>query len=396
MNFETDIADKEFRRKTRAFLRSKLQELFGPSWSERVFEPDAQRLWTRALNAGGYLVPHWPEEWGGSNWPVTWPHIMEQELSLAQTPNVDTIGLGFVGPMLCKYGSPQQKRRYLQRIRNADDIWCQGFSEPGAGSDTMSLTTTAVRHKDGFRVNGRKLWITGAHYANMMFTLVRIQLPEGRREGGLTFLLINMRDPGLKVRPVIMIDGSHRLNEVTLENVHVTLDDMVGEQGKGWVYARSLLADERAIVAGLGQVRFLLNSLRQILASESCNGCPLMEDPKYYLPFIKMLAELKALEFMELRRLHDKSTNSSHASFTPILKLRGCELRQRVTELAVQALGESALETPQSAGAGLGVLDPPRRIGLMTRRFLFERSATIAGGTSEIQRNIIAAVELGL
>jgi len=396
MNFETDIADKEFRKKTRAFLRSKLQELFGPNWSERAFELDDQRRWTRALNAGGYLVPHWPKEWGGSDWPVTWPRIMEQELSLAQPPNVDLIGLGFVGPMLCKYGSPPQKRRYLQRIRNADDIWCQGFSEPGAGSDTMSLTTTAVRQKDGFKVTGRKLWITGAHYSNMMFTLVRVQLPDGRREAGLTFLLINMRDPGLKVRPVIMIDGAHRLNEVTLENVHVPLDDMVGEQGKGWVYARSLLADERAIVAGLGQVRALLNSLRQILGSESCNGRPLIEDSKYYLPFTKMLAELNALEFMELRRLHDKSTNSSHASFTPILKLRGCELRQRATELAVQALGEGALEAPQVAGAGLGVLAPPRRIGVMTRRFLFERSATLAGGTSEIQRNIIAAVELGL
>lgn len=396
MNFEIDFTDQEFRKKARTFLRSKLQELFGPNWSERAFEPDAQRLWTRALNAGGYLVPHWPKEWGGSDWPVTWPRIMEQELSLAHTPNVDTIGLGFVGPMLCKYGSLQQKRRYLQRIRNADDIWCQGFSEPGAGSDTMSLTTTAVRHKDGFKVNGRKLWITGAHYANMMFTLVRVQLPDGRREAGLTFLLVNMRDPGLKVRPVIMIDGAHRLNEVTLENVHVSFDDMVGEQGKGWVYARSLLADERAIVAGLGQVRVLLNSLRQILTSESCNGCSLMQDPKYYLPFAKMLAELNALEFMELRRLHDKSTNSSHASFTPILKLRGCELRQRVTELAVQALGEGALESPQTAGATLGVLAPPRHIGVMTRRFLFERSATLAGGTSEIQRNIIAAVELGL
>lgn len=396
MNFETDAQDKEFRRKVRTFLRSKLEELFGPNWSERSLDKEAQRLWTRALNAGGYLAPHWPREWGGTDWAVTWPRIMEQELSAAQAPAVDTIGIGFVGPMLCKYGSLQQKRRYLQRIRNADDFWCQGFSEPGAGSDTMSLTTTAVRDNNGFRINGRKLWITGAHYATMMFTLVRVQSPDGRRDAGLTFLLVNMRDPGVKVRPVIMIDGSHRVNEVTLEDVRVSAEDMVGEQGKGWIYARSLLADERAIVAGLGKVRALLNDLWKILTSEFCNGHRLLDDLQYRLPFTKMMVELNALEFMELRRLHDKSTNASSAVFTPILKLRGCELRQQVTELTIQALGEKALESPadSSANSGAPALFPD--IGLMTRRFLFERSATIAGGTSEIQRNIIAAVELGL
>jgi alkylation response protein AidB-like acyl-CoA dehydrogenase len=395
MNFETDAQDKEFRRKVRTFLRSKLEELFGPNWSERPLDKEAQRLWTRALNAGGYLAPHWPREWGGTDWPVTWPRIMEQELSAAQAPAMDTIGIGFVGPMLCKYGSLQQKRRYLQRIRNADDFWCQGFSEPGAGSDTMSLTTTAVRDNNGFRINGRKLWITGAHYATMMFTLVRVQSPDGRRDAGLTFLLVNMHDPGVKVRPVIMIDGSHRVNEVTLEDVRVSAEDMVGEQGKGWIYARSLLADERAIVAGLGKVRALLNDLWKILTSELCNGHRLLDDLQYRLPFTKMMVELNALEFMELRRLHDKSTNASSAVFTPILKLRGCELRQQVTELTIQALGEKALESPDSsANSGAPALFPD--IGLMTRRFLFERSATIAGGTSEIQRNIIAAVELGL
>src|SRR5262249_18419298 len=173
-----------------------------------------------------------------------WPRIMEQELSAVKCPPVDTIGIGFVGPMLCKYGSLRQKQHYLPRIRNADDFWCQGSSETGAGSDVMSLSTTAVRNKNGFIVNGQKLWITGAHYADMMFTLVRVQLPDGRREGGLTFLLINMRDPGVNVRPVILIDGTHRVNEVTLENVQVPLEDLVGEQGKGWVYARSLLAHD--------------------------------------------------------------------------------------------------------------------------------------------------------
>jgi alkylation response protein AidB-like acyl-CoA dehydrogenase len=392
MNFETDIADKEFRAKLRSFLSSRLKEIA----DARVSERESQRLWTRALDREGYLVPHWSHEWGGASWPLTWPRIMEQEMSAVNAPSTDMIGIGFVGPMLCKFGSLQQKRRYLPRIRNADEYWCQGFSEPGAGSDVFSLSTIATRNKNGFSVTGRKLWITGAHYADMMFTLVRAQLSDNRREGGLTFLLINMRNPGVTVRPVILIDGDHRLNEVTLENVHVPLEDMVGEQGKGWVYARSLLADERAIVAGLGLIRAYLNFLRQILVSESCQGRPLIEDPKYHIPFAKMLAELNALDFMELRRLHDKSTNSSPAIFTPILKIRGSELRQRIMELMVQASGERALEAPSSS-AGVSSADtPPPHIGLMTRRFLFERSATILGGTSEIQRNVLAGIELGL
>jgi alkylation response protein AidB-like acyl-CoA dehydrogenase len=396
MNFETDVADKEFRANLRAFLSHRLQELFGGDVSERILEPECRRRWTRALGEGGYLVPLWPREWGGADWPVTWPRILEQELSAVEAPLVDMIGIGFVGPMLCKFGSLQQKRHYLPRIRNADDFWCQGFSEPGAGSDVMSLMTTASRHKNGFTVTGRKLWITGAHYANMMFTLVRVQLPDGRREGGLTFLLINMRDPGVKVRPVILIDGSHMVNEVTLENVHVPLEDMVGEQGKGWVYARSLLADERALVAGLGMIRVLLDTLRQILVSESWRGRPLIDDSAYRIPFAKMQVEFNALEFLELRRLHDKSTSSSSPILTPILKLRGSELRQRVTESIVQALGERALEAPHSSAAGPYAHTKSSNIAQLTQRFLYERAVTILGGSSEIQRNIIAAVELGL
>jgi alkylation response protein AidB-like acyl-CoA dehydrogenase len=396
MNFETDASDKEFRANLRAFLRSRLQELFGGDVSGRILDIECRRRWTRALSEGGYLVHHWSREWGGADWPVTWARIMEQEVSAVKAPLVDTIGIGFVGPMLCKYGSLQQKRHYLPRIRNADDFWCQGFSEPGAGSDVMSLSTTATRDKNGFTVTGRKLWITGAHYANMMFTLVRVQLPDGRREGGLTFLLINIRDPRVKIRPVILIDGTHIVNEVTLESVRVPIEDMVGEQGKGWVYARSLLADERAIVAGLGQIRALLNALREILVSESWRGRPLFDDPAYRIPFAKIQVEFNALEFLELRRLHDKSTNSSSPILTPILKLRGSELRQRVTELILQALGERALEAPHGSAAGPNAHTPSPQIADWTQRFLYERAVTILGGSSEIQRNIIASVELGL
>lgn len=401
MNFETDAADKEFRERVQNLLAKQMEELCGsdPSLYEdqRFLDIDIRRRWTRALDEGGLLVPHWPREFGGAEWPVTWPRILEEELAAVNAPPVDTIGTGFVGPMLCKYGSSQQKRRYLPRIRNADDFWCQGFSEPGAGSDVMSLSTVATRHKNGFAVNGRKLWITAAHIADMMFTLVRVELPGGRRQEGLTFLLINMHDPAVKIRPIFLIDGTHRVNEVTLQDVQVPMEDMVGEQGKGWIYARSLLADERAIVAGLGQIRELIDDLKTILASQPCGEHTLLDSVEFRMRLARMEIELNALEFMDLRRL-DNPNSPLSSVFTPILKLRGCELRQQVTELTMEALGERALEAPwdSTLGPPHRSMSPPKYIRLRTRRFLYERSSTIVGGTSEIQRNIIAAIGLGL
>jgi alkylation response protein AidB-like acyl-CoA dehydrogenase len=397
VNFETSTADLEFRETVRRFIREKMEETFGPkpdigahaSGSER----DMMRRWTRVLDSAGYLVHKWPVEWGGTRWPSTYPRILEEELTLAGCPQTDSISLGFVGPMLCKFGTPEQKKRYLPRIRSGDDCWCQGFSEPNAGSDAMSIRTVATRDRGVYVVNGQKLWTSNGHFADMMFALVRTA-PGGRMRPGLTFLLLSMRSEGIKVRPVIMIDGMHRVNEVTLENVRVPVENLIGEEGKGWVYSQFLLADERTVVAGLGRTKILLQNLRRVLSSVQDDGRPLIDHPEYQMRLTRLEVELEALEFMELRHLHTKAASSGPQVFPPIMKLRGTELRQRVTELTIDALGEAALEMP-SKGSG-----PAKGLQLLARMstisHLYQRSCTIAGGTSEIQRNIIAGVGLGL
>jgi alkylation response protein AidB-like acyl-CoA dehydrogenase len=400
MNFEISPADVEFRAQAARNIRGALEELFGsrPDTGEPVHinDRESMRRWTCALDRMGYLVHHWPREWGGADWPVTWPKILEEELAAANAPPTDAIGVGFVGPLLCRFGSPEQKRRYLPRIRSAEEFWCQGFSEANAGSDTMSIRTFAARDRGSFIVNGQKLWTTNAHIADMMFALVRTAGPAGRPRQGLTFVLMNMRTEGLTVRPVILIDGKHRLNEVTLENVKVPAENMVGEEGKGWVYAQSLLADERTIVAGLGITRLLLGNLRRILCTAEAQGRKLIEDPDYRLRVTKLEVELEALEFLELRALHMKSSSTGPQVFPPILKLRGSELRQRVTELALEALGEAALETPGTSTGDPALQPPPLHATWATTSYLYQRAATILGGTSEIQRNIIAGVGLRL
>jgi alkylation response protein AidB-like acyl-CoA dehydrogenase len=263
----------------------------------------------------------------------------------------------------------------------------------------MSLRTIAVRERDNYVINGRKLWTSNAHSADMMFALLRIETPGVRKQQGLSFVLLDMRAPGVTVRPVIMIDGSHHVNEVLLENVRTPITNLVGESGKGWAYARYLLTNERKTLAALGWVRAILASARVALESEQERGMPLLAKPSLRIQFAQLEVELQALEFMELRVLNTSTEQASNQALAPILKLRATELRQRITELVVQALGTRALECPADyyGANGPSALPPPSDfMKHMTRTFLFERSATLAGGTSETQRNVIAAVGFGL
>jgi alkylation response protein AidB-like acyl-CoA dehydrogenase len=403
MDFEIDPADDVFRSDVRTYIRDKLCELFpdrptlGPAAAP--FSRDDQRRWIRVLSEKGLLVPHWPPEWGGANWRANWPRIMDEELAAAQAPLLDTIGLNFVGPVLCAFGSPEQKRRFLPRICNGEHTWCQGFSEPDAGSDIMSLRTSAVRERDHYVINGRKLWTTNGHTAEMMFALLRIETPGVRKQQGLSFVLLDMRAPGITVRPVIMIDGGHHVNEVLLENVRIPITNLVGEPGKGWAYARYLLTNERKVVAALGWVRLMLADARFALENEQEQGTPLLANPAHRIQLAKLEVELQALEFMELRLLNTSTEDATNQALAPIMKLRATELRQRITEFVLQALGTRALECPADyyGANGPSVLPPPLEyMQHVTRNFLFQRSSTIAGGTSETQRNVIAAVGFGI
>jgi alkylation response protein AidB-like acyl-CoA dehydrogenase len=398
MNFDLDPKDEEFRQEVREFIARKQIEL-----STQLVPGDPYRrvvrAWTQAWDEKGWAVPHWPREWGGCNWPLTWLGIQADEISAANVPPPDIISMDMVAPVLFTYGSEGQKRRYLPRIRTAEEFWCQGFSEPEAGSDTMSLRTSATRSNQYFVVNGRKIWISNAHVADMMFALVRIETPGVRRHPGLSFLLIDMHSPGITVRPIVTIDGGHWVNEVLLEDVRVPASNLVGEPGKGWVYARFLLGNERTKLAGLPSIRRQVGDLKRMLSVAPANGAPPPIESRVWQDRLSQISiEIDALEFVELRLRNGSGGATDAGALAAALKLRSTELRQRVSELALDAQVERSLESPWSMGTPeFETLSPEHRGAQMaTAGYLFNRSATIAGGTSEIQRNIIAAVALGL
>ena len=405
MNFDPDQEDENFRTDVRAFLERTLLELFPKKrqddQSKFDFDKNDVQRWTRALDSKGLLVPHWPNENNAVTWRDYWREILAEELASLQCPETDLIGIDFVGPVLCAFGSEDQKRRYLPAIRYGEQRWCQGFSEPHAGSDVMSLHTTAVRNRDRYIINGEKLWTSNAHFSDMMFALVRIEIPGLRRKPGLSFFLIDMRSPGIQVQPVILIDGTHRVNRVLLENVEVPESNLVGEAGKGWVYARYLLANERTVIAGLGVIRDQLNRLKLMIASTIHGREFFAVDPLIVARVGQFEAELEALEFMKLRVRCARADDGQLQLLTPMLKLRGSELRQRITTLTLQFLGEQGLESPTVLDPALSfsmptLLNPNPQIADTVSSYLFERSCTIAGGTSEIQRNIIAGTVLQL
>jgi alkylation response protein AidB-like acyl-CoA dehydrogenase len=402
MNFESDPRDAGFRAEVRTFIGNRLPELFPGLGSDASlvwgFNRPYMQKWVRALNEKGWAVPHWPIEWGGKAWPPTWRSILEDEMMAADCPPADVIGTGFVGPVIYTFGNEEQKSRFLPRIRNGDDFWCQGFSEAEAGSDVMSLRTACVREGPHFIVTGQKMWISNAHNADMMFALARIDSPGNRRQQGLSFLLIDMHAPGISVHPIITIDGIHRVNEVVLDNVLVPVENLVGEQGKGWIYARFLLARERTIVAGLPMLLRLFTALRTALCTERYCGAPLLEDPCRRLQLAQFEGELNALKFLELRILHARDDDADVEVLASMLKLRGSELRQRLCEAVWDAFGESGLELSARTGAANDSTNNPGpgNTHWSVVNHLFARSATIVGGTSEILRNIIAGVSLGL
>ncbi|MES2758526.1 MAG: acyl-CoA dehydrogenase family protein [Pseudomonadota bacterium] len=402
MNFDKDPEEEVFRQEIRSFLAQMWEKARGlgldqqPALSRRNIE-----FWTRALNNKGFLVPTWPEEWGGKKtWSAKKIYVLSEELVKGGIPDGDRIALDLVAPVIYTFGNPEQKQRLLPRILNADDFWCQGFSEPQAGSDLSLIRTRAVRDGDFYIVNGQKLWTTNAHHADMMFALLRVN-SGGKLQHGLSFLLINMRAPGITVRPVITIDGGHSVNEVFLQDVRVPAKNLIGEEGKGWQYARYLLSNERVAVAAAPQTRKDLGKLKTMAAAERRNGRPLIDDPLFRAKVSQLEIDLLSLEFSIMRMVDMMATNDPAMDrLGPVLKIRGSELRQRVSELQMLALGERGLAfyQPASVSELAAELAPPGPdyAGGVTSTFMFRRSTSIAAGSNEIQRNILASSGLGL
>ena len=386
--------DLAFRDEVRAFCAGHVPDALRERVRAGLRPTPAQfRDWQDILYRRGWGAPSWPREYGGTGWSPVQLHIFEQETAAADAPPQFHQGLELIGPILFTYGTEAQKAHYLPRILSGEDWWCQGYSEPQAGSDLASLRTRAVRDGDHYVVNGQKLWTSYAQVASMMFCLVRTGT-EARRQDGISLLLIDMRTPGITVRPIQTLDEQHHVNEVFLDNVRVPADCLVGKEGRGWGYGKVLLDRERALSANLG-----VRLTRQVAyvrerAGQSADGAhSLLDNPVFRHKLAQLEIEVMALDAMGLRALADNVAGVDAGPRGSMLKIRWSELLQRATQLWVEALGYEA-----SRFRTLGAADPAQDItayGPMSA-YLHSRVTTIYGGSNEIQRNIIARRALDL
>jgi len=393
MDYRFSKAERRFRDAVRAFLRERLP----PDIRKRAKElawlhlpKDDFIRWTRILAEQGWSAPNWPKEFGGPGWSAARKYIFDEEMTLADAPPLLPFGIYMVGPVIQAFGTDAQKRHWLPRILDVRDWWCQGYSEPGSGSDLASLKTRAVADGAGYRVTGQKIWTSLAHHADMMFCLARTD-PSAKPQEGISFLLLDMRQPGVSVKPIVTLDGGHSVNSVFLDDVFVPRENLVGREGQGWTIAKFLLGHERTMAADVGRCKRRLEVLKDVAAREGLDA-----DPAFQRKIAAIEAEVKGHEISALRVLAEQTNGKPPGAEASLLKLRGSEIMQRLTVLAVEALGPMAsiYEMP-TAGANEEPLIPEHGVGLM-ENMLNYRAASIYGGSNEIQRNIIAKMVLGL
>lgn len=383
MNIDLSPDDLAFRDTVRSFLRMHLSEEMrqGQSLTSGVFpEPAVSRPWHHALGQQGWLAPLWPVENGGTGWTGIQRFIFEYEAAMAGAPIVYPMGVRLVGPVIIAFGTAAQKDFYLPRILRDEDYWCQGFSEPGAGSDLASLTTRAVADGDDFIVNGSKIWTTQAHHANRMFTLVRTDA-DARKQRGISFLIIDLDSPGIEVRPIISIGGDHDVNQVFLTDVRVPKANLIGELNKGWSYAKYLLEFERGAGLFSGRLRAGMKRINRAMELMESKGLKPRSDQAFMSRFAQVAMDVDVFEFMEIQTLGPLRAGENPGSVSSILKLRASELKQEVAELGVMALGYDGGRWSQNVSDVTEVMVPD---------YLNSRAATIFGGAREVQLSIIA------
>ncbi len=390
-----------FRAEVRGFMRDHVPDATRRKMIEgrRLAKADLVD-WQRILNTKGWAVPHWPQEWGGTGWDPIRLYIFRDEMQQAPAPEPLAFGVNMVGPVIYTFGSEAQKKKFLPRIANLDDWWCQGFSEPGAGSDLASLKTTARRDGDYFVVDGQKTWTTLAQYADWIFCLVRTD-PAAKKQEGISFLLVTMKTPGITVRPIQTIDGGHEVNEVFFDDVRVPAENLVGQVNKGWDYAKFLLGNERTGIARVGISKARLRRLKELAALERVDDKPLLEDRTFRLKIAAIEVELKALEMTQLRVVAGtrNGANGKPDPASSILKIKGSELQQSITELLLEVVGPYALPEQKAREDNERWNEPP--VGpewaeTLAPNYFNMRKVSIYGGTNEIQKNIIAKAILGL
>jgi pimeloyl-CoA dehydrogenase large subunit len=390
-----------FREEVRAFVKSNLPA----SIRQKIVEgrhPGKDDIvnWTRILNKKGWSVPHWPKEWGGTGWSPVQLLIFNDELQQAGAPEPLAFGTSMVGPVIYTFGSEAQKRRFLPRIANIDDWWCQGFSEPGAGSDLAGLKTTARREGGEWVINGQKTWTTLAQYADWIFVLARTDASVKKQEG-ISFILVDMKSSGVTVRPIQTLDGGHEVNEVFFDDVRVPLDNLVGEENKGWNYAKFLLGNERNGIARVGISKARLKRIRELASLHVYGEKPKIEDPLFRMKLAGVEVELKALEMTQLRviageRNREKGKPDPTSS---VLKIKGSEIQQATSELLMDVVGPYALPYQAEREDGDRWNEPsagPDWASTIAPTYFNLRKVSIYGGSNEIQRGIIAKAILGL
>ncbi len=393
MDLSYSAEELAFRNEVRSWLDANLPEDIRDKVSgyKGLSKDDIMR-WHKILAAKGWAVPHWPEEWGGTGWNTTQRYLYEEQFGLAGAPALPSFGPNMCASVLLKFGTQQQKDRFLPRIRDGIDFWAQGYSEPGAGSDLAALKTRAVRDGDVYRVTGQKIWTTLGHFGDWIFCLVRTDPTAEKRQEGISFLLIDMKTPGITVRPLILMDGGHEVNEVFFDDVAVPVENLVFEENKGWTVAKYLLGHERMGSGNVGGSRRELATLKALAQRELKNGKPLIEDPRFRDKLSRTEIELDALELTSMRFL-DKMRRSGQppGADVSMLKIRGTEVQQMITELMMLAAGP--LAQPFKA-VDDGAID--HFTSRLAPRYFNYRKASIYAGSNEIQRNIIAKMTLGL
>jgi alkylation response protein AidB-like acyl-CoA dehydrogenase len=377
MDLNYSAEELSFRDEVRAWLQKNLPADLREKVAsyEHLSREDLLR-WHGILAKKGWVAPAWPKEWGGTGWNVVQRYIFEEELGYVGSPPLIPFGLTMCAPVLLQFGTEEQKKRFLPRIYNGEDFWCQGYSEPGSGSDLASLKTKAVREGDHYVVNGQKIWTTLGHYADWIFCLVRTDPTVEKRQEGISFLLIDMKTPGITVRPLILMDGAHEVNEVFFDDVKVPVGNLVHKEGKGWTVAKYLLGYERMNTGRIGASKRELAKLKEFASSKN------ISDSRFKDRLSRLEVELMALEITNLRFLDQmRRTGQPPGADVSMLKIKGTEIQQGLTELMMQA------EDPANARELAGSLGP---------RYCSMRKTTIYAGSNEIQRNIIAKMTLGL
>jgi len=391
MRLQLSPEEAQFREEMRTFFTTQVpKEIRETVAAGRHLTRDQYIETQRILNAAGLAVPHWPVEWGGRDWTPLQRHIWREEMQLASVPEPLAFNTSMIGPVIAQFGNQEQKERFLAKTANLDIWWCQGFSEPDAGSDLASLRTTAVREGDEYVVNGQKTWTTLGQYADWIFCLVRTDPTAEKKQRGISMLVFPMDTPGVTLRPIELIDGGHEVNEVFFEDVRVPAENLIGEENRGWDEAKFLLGNERVGIARVGFTKRMLAEAKERASEITAGGRPLIEDPRMAARIAEVENELVALELTALRVVAHSAEGRPHPA-SSVLKLRGSELQQAATELLVDIAGPLSLASFADDGS-----EVPEWARVAAPEYLNYRKVSIYGGSNEVQRTIIAGTILGL